>query len=524
MVTGTALVASSDSNGPLAAVIFAVIAWGGGLFGALKSWRKYWAVVDTPTSACAAVFVGRNEVIGRAQPHVTLTSPVTGQSCVWFRWQLQRWKRGSRNRGGRWVNVEKRSSTAPFWLVDDTGGVLVRPRGASIDPPRTFQQRAHSSGLRWSRNDLRMATYQGQDAVEHERARAEGWPSSTGTGGWLGNNDAVPIASLGRNYRIREWRLDPGSSLYVLGPAGMRRDVVALEFDEGHGPGELFISTRSETQVARGALWATIGSLLLALAGAVGFPAAVHAMQTDGTFGPEPGSPSTLEAVGGWMLLAGVSMALVIVALYWIRLYNRLVAVKQQAANSWSLIDVALRRRHDLLPNLVEVTKEYARHEQEVLEAVAGLRLGEVLPGSEELPTDATVDGATELNHIEWRSAHSLMALGEAYPDLKANTAFQDLTRRITEAENQVAYARQYYNDAVTVLRDRRQTFPGNLVARYVTTPSWHLFAADAEDRYVPPADLAPAPAPEDAPEPEAAADPDGTPAAAPPPPAAPQP
>jgi len=165
--------------------------------------------------------------------------------------------------------------------------------------------------------------------------------------------------------------------------------------------------------------------------------------------------------------------------LYAGRLYNRLVVVKEQAATAWSLIDVALRRRHDLLPNLVEVVKRYAAHESSVLSAS--------LPAQEVLPSDATLQQAEVTHTAQLSESRSLVALAESYPDLKADALFQDLSSRMIQLENQVAYARTFYNDAVTVLRERRGTFPGNLMARYVTTPSWELFAATDHEVYVPP-------------------------------------
>lgn len=475
------VVAASDDN-PFALLLIVPAVGIAGLVLGIRFWRRRWTIVDTPTSECAAVFVGRNEVVGQAQPHVLLTAPVTRQPCVWFRWDLERWVQ--RKNSGSWQTVEARSSNAPFWVVDETGGVLVRPRDAELHAPRVFQERANASGVAASLQDLRAASFQGED--QHERTRSEG------AGGWSRNASGEAIAAMGRNHRISEWRIDPGQQLYLLGTAAMRPDVVALEFDRRHGSDGLVISTHSEASMANRSLLIALGGLLLGFAASVVFPAVVHAVATHEPGGPVPGSPSTVDAVGGWMVTAAVGYVAVLFLAYWMRLYNRLVTVKQQAANAWSLIDVALRRRHDLLPNLVAVAKQYAQHEQEVLAAVAGLRMGEALPAPEELPSDQSLEQAGVLNQAERSGSRSLVALAEAYPQLKADEVFQDLSRRMTEAENQVAYARAFYNDAVTVLRDRRRTFPGILLAGLVKTPSWNLFDADDQETYVPPVDLAP--------------------------------
>jgi LemA protein len=116
------------------------------------------------------------------------------------------------------------------------------------------------------------------------------------------------------------------------------------------------------------------------------------------------------------------------------------------------------------------------------LAAAAGARL----PEQESLPSDATLEQAAETNDAQRSSSRPLLALAESYPDLKADEVFRDLATRMVDLENQVAYARAFYNDAVTVLRDRRGAFPGNLLARYVTTPSWALFDADDSETFVP--------------------------------------
>jgi LemA protein len=480
-LVAAAVLAASDRN-PAASVVIVPVVGAAGLWYGIRFWRRRWVIVDTPTSECAGVFVGRNEVVGTAHPHAMLTAPVTGQSCVWFKWDLERWVQ--RQKSGSWQTIEARSSNAPFWVVDETGGVLVRPRKAEVHARQVFQERAHASGVMASHNDLHLASFQGEDRFERERSASDS--------GFARQGSQEPIASRGRNIRITEWRIDAGQPLYILGTAAMRPDVVALEFDQRHGSDGLVISTHSESRMANRALLAAFGGLLVGLAAVVLFPAAVHATRTYESAGAVPGSPSTLEAVGSWMLTASLAYLGVLILVYWQRVYNRLVAVKQQAANAWSLIDVALRRRHDLLPNLVAVAKRYTQHEQEVLTAVAGVRMGEALPAPEVLPSDRLLVQAGALNQAERGGSRSLVALAEAYPQLKADEVFQDLARRMTEAENQVAYARAFYNDAVTVLRDRRRTFPGLLLARLVVTPSWNLFDADDQETYVPPVDLAP--------------------------------
>lgn len=146
-------------------------------------------------------------------------------------------------------------------------------------------------------------------------------------------------------------------------------------------------------------------------------------------------------------ILGGALLALL---LWGITLFNRLVARRNHVLEAWSGIDVQLKRRHDLLPKLVEVVKAYGRHEQATLAQVAGAR-GAALREAENAVTG---------------QLRQLFALAEAYPDLKANQGYLDLQRQVSETEEQIQYARRYYNGTVRELNVLVQSFPSNLVAR----------------------------------------------------------
>jgi LemA protein len=182
------------------------------------------------------------------------------------------------------------------------------------------------------------------------------------------------------------------------------------------------------------------------------------------------------------------------------RNYNRQVEVKEQAAKAWSLIDVSLQRRAELIPTLVEVVEAYGAHERDVQQLVAELRSVPAPPApGRELPDDATIDGAEVADRAQRTAARHTAVLAEAYPELKASEVYLDLQRRYADAEEAVASARTFYNDAIEVLRTRRGQFPGSLFARFVQVPSWKLFEADEAAAYVPPVEVAPvlAPAPD---------------------------
>ena len=165
-----------------------------------------------------------------------------------------------------------------------------------------------------------------------------------------------------------------------------------------------------------------------------------------------------------WLLLAaGVG-----IVLYLISLYNGLVSRRNRYRNGFAQIDVQLTRRHDLIPNLVEVAKAYLKHERETLEAVTAARTAAVdgLRAAARAPGEAAAMqqlGAAEQGLTG--ALGRLLALSEAYPDLKANQTMMQLSEELTSTENKVAFARQAFNDAVMSYNNQREVFPANLLA-----------------------------------------------------------
>ena len=160
---------------------------------------------------------------------------------------------------------------------------------------------------------------------------------------------------------------------------------------------------------------------------------------------------------------------LVLLAILWIiGAYNSLVALRNRFKNAYAQIDVQLKRRYDLIPNLVETAKGYLKHERGTLEAVIAARnaAATASTGAAQNPGDAAA--MKQLSSAETTLAGTLgrlFALAEAYPDLKANTTMITLMEELTSTENKVAFARQAYNDAVMSYNTRRETFPTNLIA-----------------------------------------------------------
>jgi LemA protein len=156
------------------------------------------------------------------------------------------------------------------------------------------------------------------------------------------------------------------------------------------------------------------------------------------------------------IILAVVVLLLLVVAF----MYNSLVRSRNRVDNSWSQIDVQLKRRYDLIPNLVETVKGYAKHERETLEAVTSARTNAI---SAQQGGDVAQQAQAE-NALSG-ALKSLFAVAEQYPDLKANQNFLQLQEELTSTEDRIAYARQFYNDSVLGYNNSIQTFPKNMLA-----------------------------------------------------------
>jgi LemA protein len=168
----------------------------------------------------------------------------------------------------------------------------------------------------------------------------------------------------------------------------------------------------------------------------------------------------------------GIVAALAI-ALIWI--YNRLVSLRTRVDNGWSQIDVQLRRRADLIPNLIETVRGYATHERELFERVTEAR-------ARSIEASGVTDQADAENQVT-AGLRQLMAVVEAYPDLKANQNFLALQEELVATESKIAYARQFYNDQVMRLNTLIQSFPSSLVANLFKFSERSFFEIDEPTR-----------------------------------------
>ncbi len=179
-------------------------------------------------------------------------------------------------------------------------------------------------------------------------------------------------------------------------------------------------------------------------------------------------------------LIIGIIVLIVIIgiAVYFVVIYNSLINLRNRVKNAWSQIDVQLKRRTDLIPNLVETVKGYAAHEKGVFENVTKARAG--------LMNAQTPQENAQANNMLTDALKSLFAVAENYPTLVASQNFQDLQRQLSETEDKIAYSRQFYNDTVLMYNNKTQMFPSNLVANMFNFQEEEFFEAPEAEREVP--------------------------------------
>ena len=178
------------------------------------------------------------------------------------------------------------------------------------------------------------------------------------------------------------------------------------------------------------------------------------------------------------LVLAGlVCLALVLVLAWGLGGYNRLVRQRNQVDAAWAQIDVQLKRRYDLIPNLVETVKGYAAHERGTLDAVVQARSAAMAAANTGLA------GRAEAENALTQSLGRLIALGEAYPNLKANENFASLQAELANTEDKIAYSRQFYNSAVQTYNTSTQSIPTNIIAGVGGFRARDLFQAMGDER-----------------------------------------
>ena len=176
----------------------------------------------------------------------------------------------------------------------------------------------------------------------------------------------------------------------------------------------------------------------------------------------------------GWIIFGVVVVIIVVSILIFIGMYNSLVRLKNQVENAWSQIDVQLKRRHDLIPNLVETAKGYMQHERQTFEAITEARSKAM-----------GANNVSEASQAEGQLTDALskfMLVVENYPELKANQNFLALQETLTSTENKIAFARQGYNDQVLFFNNKTEVFPSNIIANMFNFSKRDFFEVETEE------------------------------------------
>jgi len=190
------------------------------------------------------------------------------------------------------------------------------------------------------------------------------------------------------------------------------------------------------------------------------------------------------------LILIGLVVVALFAVMFFVGMYNKLVALRNRFKNAWAQIDVQLKRRYDLIPNLVETAKGYIKHERGTLEAVIAARNAAASANTRVTADPANPEAMKQLIAAEGTLTGTLgrlFALSEAYPDLKANQTMARLMEELTSTENKVSFARQAYNDSVMVYNTQREVFPSNIIAGMFNFAAAELFVVEKpEEREAP--------------------------------------
>ena len=411
-----------DAIHPAGPVIGALLALGS-LAWSLRQRRRHRLLSDLPTSKVRGIFIGLVELKGSAESEAPLTSFLAGARCVDYCWTVEEhWSRTTTetytdSKGNRctrtkttsgWTTVAQGGEAQSFYLQDDTGVVLVHPHEARVDRVALFD-----------------TTVSRGDPLYHGKGP-----------------DTVVSGSTGRR-RFSEQGIPLHAPLYVVGTARERSDVVAPEIAQAGDGAEFMISTRAEESVCRRL---SVASWIFWALGLLALPAGllIASRAQDGS--PPPALPAWVAAASfGYLALWAAGWA-------WMA-HDSLIGLRERVRQAWSLIDVQLKRRQDLLPALIRAVGALSSHEREVQTALAALRAQAQatrpgVPGPD-------FDGA----------AAPLRAVVERYPELRAQEGFAELERALIDTEQRIALARSYYNDIATHYATRLEIVPDRWIA-----------------------------------------------------------
>jgi hypothetical protein len=419
-------------------VLLAAIAGMGCLVGAFWALRRKRMIDDLPTSRTQGVFIGLAELKGTAESESPFVSFLAGAQCVHYAWQVEeQWSRivhesyrdskghmqtRTRTESG-WKKVADGGESAPFYLKDDTGVLRIVPDRARIEAVKSFAETvSRDSPLYFAK-----------------------CPESE-------------IADSTHRRRFAESTLPLHASLYVVGQARERQDMVAAEVAFDKKSPMFLISTRTEKQVSsRFGLWFWVW-FAIGLAVVCGVVAASNLV----SLSPVP--------VGAYFVAAGAYLSAFLLGWVWM-IYNSLIVLHHRVEQGWSQVEVQLKRRNDLIPNLVASVHGYGDYERSTQAALTALRQ----------QAEATPPGVSGPDYQSLGLA--LKAVVEQYPQLKASDSFLSLQKSLSDTEQRIALARDYFNDIATFHNSRLQIVPDRWVAMLARLRPRSLMSASGFER-----------------------------------------
>ena len=420
------------------------------LAGAFRNGRRRRLIDNLPTSKTSGVFIGFVELKGTAESAGPLTSYLAEQSCVHYAWTVEEhWSRTvtttetdskgntrivTRHESG-WTQVAKGGETIPFYLQDDSGVILIQPDGAKIEPAKIFDETC-----------------------------------SPGDPLYYGKGPATAVMDSDHRRRFVEMGIPLKAELYIVGQSRERQDIVAPEIAADEHAPMFLISMRSEEQVSRGMKWGARGWTVFGFIAAVGCT-----VWRDSALNLDPKNRIAIYAAigAGYLLIGGLA---------WIwMVFNSLVDLRQRVRAAWALVDIQLKRRFDLIPNLVNCVTGYRDHEAQLQTELAALRN----------QLAATPPGVAGPDH--GAVSKVIIGIAERYPELKTNESFLALQKTLADTEQRIALARSYFNEIATHYNTRLEIVPERYVAQLGAMKPQPLMEANDFERAAVTVDFTPA-------------------------------
>lgn len=393
---------------------------------------------DTPTCKTTGVFIGMVELKGTAESEQPLRSFLAEQNCVHYTWSVdEHWSRTvtehytdsngksqtrTRHESG-WKTVANGGEMLPFYLKDDCGAVQVVPQGAELELAEMFNETC---------------------------GRTEPL--------YYAKGPAFAVSDSDHRRRFVEKGIPLHRHIYVMGQARERSDIVAAEVAQSDKASLFMISTRDETAIssgmASGFWWWGIGGLVFTVGGL-----GIAGAQGGGSVSPAP-------------LIAGGLLYLLVWFLGWAGMvFNSVVGLRQRVKQAWSQVDVQLKRRQDLIPNLVTTVKGLRDYESKLQTEVATLRA----------QMTATPPGEAGADYAG--IAPLLVAIEESYPELKAEESFLNLQKNLIDTEQRIALARGYFNEIASFYNVRLEVVPDRFLAALAGMKPQPLLLAENFER-----------------------------------------